>query len=78
MLLSLVPWNGVFVTEDFDRDDEGYADSEKEDAWITNGGCDVDEGGHDEVDGLVKIKQGEECCGIYEVKDGLLHMTFAN
>ncbi len=38
-----------------------------------DGGSDVIECRHDDVDGLVKIEQRKKGCGVYEVENGLLH-----
>lgn len=71
--MNFVYWYGVFMAEDFDCDDEGEADDKKEDAWAMDGGSDVVECRHDDVDGFVKIEQRKKGCGVYEVENGLLH-----
>ena len=56
--------NGVFLSKDFYCNDEDEADGTEEDDWAMDGGWDVVEGRHDEVENLVEIEQGEKDCSV--------------
>ena len=63
-VVGFCAFKGVAVTKDFDEDNEDKADGTEEDAWAMDGGCDVVEGRHDEIEGLVEIEESKEDCEV--------------
>lgn len=66
------------ATKDFDKDDENDADGTEEDAWATDGGNDVVEGGQDYWAYFADVEESKEGYEVYGVEDGLLHKAVMN